>query len=386
MRPSRFRSLETSPNDDIPTILGLGTLTRDSDSSGSSGSEPENPPYTSHFHGGHSSQRAHPNQQATEASEDEETDSEQDREGGEIDHPTRGDATSPHTEPTPRQRPLSSLSAISGNKYRTPMGSVLTSPPPSNYSVLSVQTLHNVPNQQPMPIYETQSAYDDGATVNNDNFNTATTSYPAHLAHSSRNSESGYGCRRQGPHMTSEYVYRRPASVVHSAPIQGQLRPGSRSTLERAVENVQSHLAALSERLETLEISQSSIRVRPAASPRDSHSPNRFGPASSGELVFDLDDMGLWSLILQPLAKLLASVRRVAAFLAVNENRSPTFVVIRRLFLDLSFVLAVLAVAKVGWRRTGLRRKEIYIALGVLWGAVTGGRSGRVRRMVEQGV
>jgi len=96
--------------------------------------------------------------------------------------------------------------------------------------------------------------------------------------------------------------------------------------------------------------------------------------------------MGLWSLFLQPVAKLLASVRRVAAFLAVNERRSPTFVVIRRLFLDLTFVLAVLAVAKVGWRRTGLRRKEIYIALGVLWRAVVGGRTGRVRRMVDQGV
>ena len=72
--------------------------------------------------------------------------------------------------------------------------------------------------------------------------------------------------------------------------------------------------------------------------------------------------------------------------MAVNENRSPTFVVIRRLFLDLSFVLAVLAVMKVGWRRSGLRRKEIYIALGVLWRVVMGGRTGVVRRMVDQGV
>ena len=102
--------------------------------------------------------------------------------------------------------------------------------------------------------------------------------------------------------------------------------------------------------------------------------------------MFDLDDMGLWSLVLQPLAKLLSSVRSAVAFLAVNENRSPTFVVIRRLFLDLSFVLAVLAVAKVGWRRTGLRRGEVYVALGVLWKAVVGSRTGRVRRMVEQGV
>lgn len=186
--------------------------------------------------------------------------------------------------------------------------------------------------------------------------------------------------------MTSDPVYRRPGSVAHSAPTQGQLRPGSGLSLERAVENVQSHLAALSERLETLEISRPSIRTRPAASPRDSNSPNRFGSPSSGELIFDLEDMGLWSLVLQPLAKLLASVRGMAAFLAVNENRSPTFVVIRRLFLDLSFVLAALTVAKVGWRRSGLRRKEILVALGVLWKAVIGGRTSRVRRMVEQGV
>jgi len=187
--------------------------------------------------------------------------------------------------------------------------------------------------------------------------------------------------------MTSDPIYGRPGSAVHSAPSQVQPRSRSRSTLERAVENVQSHLAALSERLETLEVSRSSIRTRPAVSPRDSNSPNRFGsPSSSGELVFDVDDMGLWSLVLQPLAKLLASMRRIAAFLAVNENRSPTFVVIRRLFLDLTFVLAILAVAKVGWRRSGLKRKEIYVALGVLWRAVIGGRTGSTRRMMEQGV
>jgi hypothetical protein len=306
--------------------------------------------------------------------------------GGHHNRPFHRDTGSPYTEPTPRQRTLSSLSAMSGNRYRTPVGSVLTSPPPSNYSV-HTHALHNVPSQQPMPRYETQSAFDDTTTVNNDNFNVATTSYPVHLTHSSRNSDSGHGHRGQGPHMTPDPVYMRPGSAVHSAPTQGQLGPGPRFTLERAVESVQSHLAALSERLETLEISQTSIRARPATSPRDSNSPNRFGsPSSSGELIFDLDDMGLWSLVLQPLAKVLASVRGVAAFLAVNENRSPTFVVIRRLFLDLSFVLAVLAVMKVGWRRSGLRRKEIYIALGVLWRVVVGGRTGMVRRMVDQGV
>ena len=267
------------------------------------------------------------------------------------------------------------------------MGSVFTSPPPSNYSVHSVQTLRNVPDQQPMPLYETQSAFDDAAELGDENLNVAMTSYPAHLGHSSRNSGSGHGLWEQEPPVTSDPVHGRPGSAVHSAPTQGLWRQGSRQTLERAVENVQSHLAALSERLETLEISRSSIRPRAGNSSGGSNSPNQFGPSSSpGALVFDLDDMGLWSLVLQPLVRLLASVRGVAAFLAVNENRSPTFVVIRRLFLDLSFVLAVLAIAKVGWRRSGLRRKEIYIALGVLWRAVVGGRTGRVRTTVEQGV
>lgn len=265
------------------------------------------------------------------------------------------------------------------------MGSVLTSPPPSNYSVHSVHTIHGVPSQQPMPMYETQSAFNDATTLDHD-LNVATTSYPLHLAHSSRNSDSGYGHGGQGPRMTSDLVYRRPGSVVHSAPIQRQQRPGSRQTLERAVEGVQSHLAALSERLETLEVSRSSVRTRIANSPRDSTSPNRFGSSPpSGELIFDLDDMGLWSLVLQPLARLLASVRGVATFLAVNENRSPTFVVIRRLFLDLSFVLAILAIAKVGWKRTGLRGKKIYVSLGVLWKAAVGGHTDTVRRMVERG-
>lgn len=266
------------------------------------------------------------------------------------------------------------------------MGSVLTSPPPSNYSVHSVHNLHRVPSQQPMPVYETQSAFDDAATLE-DNFNVATTSYPVHLVHSSRNSDMGYEHGGQDHRMTSDPIYRRPGSTVHSAPTQGQRRPGSRQTLERAVEDVQSHLAALSERLETLEITRSSVRPRAANSSRDSNSPNRFGSSSStAALVFDLDDMGLWSLILQPLARLLTSVRGVAAFLAVNETRSPTFVVIRRLFLDLSFVLAILAIAKVGWKRTGLRRKNIYVALGVLWKAVIGGRAGIVRQMAEQDV
>ena len=377
---SLFASVRfTTLSDESRDFCGSGTLSGRSDSPDSSASEPENPSYTSHIYSGQNSRRLYTNAPRVEASEDGETDSE----SGEHDRPFRENTTSPHTEPISQRR---ALSAMSGNRYRTPMGSVLTSPPPSNYPVHPVHTLHGVPSQQPMPIYETQSAFDDATTLE-DSLNVATTSYPAHLAHSSRNSSSGYGHGGQDHRMTPDPVYRRPGSTVHSAPAHGQRRPGSRQTLERAVDNVQSHLAALSERLETLEISRPPIRTRAANSPRDSNSPNRFGSSSSqNQLVFDLDDMGLWSLVLQPLARLLSSVRGVAAFLAVNENRSPTFVVIRRLFLDLSFVLAVLAIAKVGWKRTGLRRKKVYAVLGILWKAVIGGRAGTVGGVVQQGV
>ena len=160
------------------------------------------------------------------------------------------------------------------------MGSVLTSPPPSNYSAHPVHTLHKVPSQQPMPRYETQSAFDDTTMVNNDNLNVMTTSYPAHLAHSSRGSDSGNGHLGLDPRMASDPVYRRLVSTVHAAPTQGQPKPGSGLPLEQAVENVQSHPTALSEHPETLKISQSSVRIRPATSPRDLNSPNRFGAPS----------------------------------------------------------------------------------------------------------
>jgi hypothetical protein len=94
--------------------------------------------------------------------------------------------------------------------------------------------------------------------------------------------------------------------------------------------------------------------------------------------------MGLWSIILQPVSRVVKGTRHVIAFLAVNESRTPTFVVVRRLLLDLSFILCVLAAFKVGWRRSGIRRGEIFTALGVLGRAVVGER--RSRHMIDHGV
>ncbi|OBZ76443.1 hypothetical protein A0H81_03813 [Grifola frondosa] len=98
-----------------------------------------------------------------------------------------------------------------------------------------------------------------------------------------------------------------------------------------------------------------------------------------GEIArWDLDDMGMWSLVLNPLARAIATFRQLMGFLAHNENRSPTLIVVRRLFLDISFILCLLSVVKMAWRRSGMRRKEVLSALRVLWNAVLGHKRPRI--------
>jgi hypothetical protein len=82
--------------------------------------------------------------------------------------------------------------------------------------------------------------------------------------------------------------------------------------------------------------------------------------------------MGLWAIVFKGMARVLASLRQIAEFLSDSEGRSPTFVVVRRLFLDLSFIICTLALAKTVWRRTGVRRREVGVAIRALWCAVVG--------------
>jgi len=122
--------------------------------------------------------------------------------------------------------------------------------------------------------------------------------------------------------------------------------------------------------------------------------------------------MGLWSLVTGPLARIVHSLRALALFLAYvpveDEHEhaardprhrlysrgkrlpvsSPVLLVVRRLFLDVSFVLTVLGLARWMWRKTGLRRREVYVALGVLWRAVLGSETAprKGRNMVDRGV
>jgi hypothetical protein len=112
-----------------------------------------------------------------------------------------------------------------------------------------------------------------------------------------------------------------------------------------------------------------------------------------------------------PLARIIDSLRTLAFFLAYvpaeDEHEhardprhrlyargrrlhtsSPVLLVVRRLFLDASFVLAVLGLTRWMWRKTGLRRREVYVALGVLWRALVGSDAAprKGRKMVDRGV
>ncbi|KAH9077382.1 ACBP-domain-containing protein [Lactarius deliciosus] len=147
-------------------------------------------------------------------------------------------------------------------------------------------------------------------------------------------------------------------------------RPPSRIALERAIEIVQTQLAALSERIESIELHSSNARL--ASPPGPSRSSPTFAgrrsPSGSRDVTrWDFDEMGLWA---------IPSLRQFAIFLSDSEGRSPTFVVVRRLFLDLSFIICALALTKTAWRRTGPIR--------ALWWAVLG--KAPARSMADRGI
>ncbi|KAI0824660.1 ACBP-domain-containing protein [Trametes gibbosa] len=278
--------------------------------------------------------------------------------------------TSPQQIPSQLNRPQSSLSS---RRYRTPMaGSLLT---PSSPPV-------NVPSAQPHPGFQTQSAFaESAASLPSSAYPTTSVSYPEQAPRSTSIDPHDY--TRAGYRPPSQQQYR-----PYGGPINVPPRPASLPLIERAVESVQVHLAAITERLETLEsfIHHSTASLSPSG-PRSpgllaGHGSPFGGPHDA--VRWDVDDMGMWSLVLHPLARALRLFRQLATLLANGEGRSPTFVVVRRLFLDISFVLCFLALFKAGWRRSGVRRKEVSAALRGLWRAVSGQQG--VRHMVDQGV
>ena len=270
-------------------------------------------------------------------------------------------------EVSQQQRPPSSISISS--RYKTPQtGSfALTSPPPRRTSV---------PPMQPLPTFEMPSAFADPQTTTS-----ATTS-----THTSSTYAAPPSSRDLAPQIQSAEPRYRSHTIPsrHSFTTAPHLRPPSRAvsaSLEHAMENMQAHLAALTERIDTLESSlathshpqaQSSTSLSRTSSGRGSPADSRSVPHVS---EWDVDDMGLWAVVLKPLLQNLSSLQRLLVFFfRSGQDRSPLLIVIRRLCLDLSFVMVVLGLLRTVWIRTGTRRREVGAALTVLWGAVTGKR------------
>ncbi|KAI0307357.1 acyl CoA binding protein-domain-containing protein [Multifurca ochricompacta] len=264
------------------------------------------------------------------------------------------------SEPTATiNRPQSSLSS---HRYRTPA---------TSSALLSTPA---VPASQPQG-FETLSAF--GPTPS-----TSLSSYPQPYAEQA--------VPRDATSPPSQSVYRRPPSARPHALAAAGLphRPPSQLALERAIESVQMQLAALTERIETME--SHSFSARPfASSPGPSRSsptfPGRGSPNGARDIIlWDRDEIGLWAVVFKTLARVLTSLRQFAIFLSNSEGRSPAFVVVRRLFLDLSFIFCTLALIKTVWRRTSMRRREINAAIRALWWAVVGKTP--AKNMADRGI
>jgi acyl-CoA-binding protein len=250
-------------------------------------------------------------------------------------------------------------SSVSSRRYRTPLAGSRVSPGPGP----------RVPSVQPMPGFETPSAFVD---LSSSTSPPAPHPYPGQYLYGSRT-------ETLSPPTYPLLPPNRENSVFHHGSVP-------RAPLEVAVENMQTYLAALTERLDMLEASinanssVSSLRLRSSngASPA-----GRGSPADNGRLLhWDLDDLGMWSWVLRPISNCLQAVERMSVFFASDHTRSPTRVVVRRLVLDASFVLCVLTAVKLLWRRSGMRRREVYAALIVLCRALFGTR----RALVERGL
>ncbi|KAI9507717.1 ACBP-domain-containing protein [Russula earlei] len=259
-------------------------------------------------------------------------------------------------------RPQSSLST---QRYRTPGANSTT--------LLSTPA---IPPSQPQGL-ETASAFGERSTAS-----VSLSSYPQPYTEQV--------IPRDPASPRSQSVYRRPPSTrPHALSATGLPHHSpSRLALERAIESVQTQLAALSERIEMMESRSFGTQVF-GSSPGPSRSSPTFARGSSPNgardvIPWDFDEMGLWAIVFKGVARGLRSLREIAVFLSNTEGRSPTFVILRRLFLDLSFILCTLTLIKTIWRRTGVRRRAVNAAMRALWWALVGRTP--PRNMTERGI
>ncbi|KAH8830622.1 hypothetical protein DL96DRAFT_1593698 [Flagelloscypha sp. PMI_526] len=250
---------------------------------------------------------------------------------------------------SPSNRPPSSLSS---NRYRTPLAGSLA--------------ILYLPLKRHSAFADQRPSSTPGASYSQQPFSPS--SYAEFYRGNAPGSQGNMVYSGSGSHP----AYRTSPLPPQSYGIPGQVRPPSRMSLEHAVENVQAHLAALTERLDSL---QSSMAYQPAPSHLSRTGSRTFIPRRTPDgdaPIYDLGDLGLWSYVVQPVTRGIDILRDVATFLARDENRTPTTIIVRRLCLDVSFLLCVLAMIRMIWRRSGVRRQEVKAALGILWRAILG--------------
>ena len=246
--------------------------------------------------------------------------------------PNRDDelTTEEELDDQPRELPLMNMartplenrppSSLSSQRYRTPLaGSFVMSPSLRDY----------VPTQQPLPGFESPSAFAEAPPL-------------------------------------------RCYDTAGSIPQDQQ--HGNDNTLEGSVERLQIQLAAVTERLGSLESRSLLSNFDPPMTQgvRLSSWYSGQGGVQSGAPQWDIDDLGLWSLVLNPFSRGLLRLRELAIFLARNDHRSPSMTIVRRLCLDVSFLLTVVIILRGLWIRSGVRRREVKVALIILWRAIVG--------------
>ena len=361
----------TSSKRQVPMgLLNADIALGRSGSSSSGGSTTSEPPVA----------RSVPNLRQQHATEDED-------ETTDEEHPTQA-----VTAPSEVQRPHSSMS--SQMRYRTPLaGSMITGGPPGGEQQQIPGHLSPIgtPAMQPLPEHATPSAF---ASSDSLSYPTSIIAYPRSATESPRlpyNSAPFTGTtsfqRSTVPGRTPQ-TGRSPmptstAPQASSSSLLGSNRP----PLERAVENIQASIAALHERMEALERYAATGRGRGNTSSSSLHDSRRWSgyisPSGRPHIhEWDPSNMGFWSLLLQPLARLQHNLQHFVVFITNPDARAmgPVLMVVRRLLLDASFMLFVVWVLRLGWRGTRNWRKDILEA----WRHVRTGKGKRV--LVDKGV
>ncbi|KAI0346887.1 ACBP-domain-containing protein [Trametopsis cervina] len=251
-------------------------------------------------------------------------------------------------------RPQSTTSA---GRYRTPMASMLMNSPAVNIGT---------PHVQPRPAFETPSTFAGHVTppVPGSNF-PPNIAYPSDYTQSSR---TDVAHSPPAPYPIPAYRSGSRQQFSRSFPLQPTAP--ERPPFER--EDLQLRLRVLEERLERVEFTlprstSSLVNTGRGRSPRGSTSPH-----GAPDGPWDLEHMGMWALVLNPVSSVTARFKQLMAFLAYHPDRSPGMLIIRRLFLDISFLLCLLTLIRVSWRKSGIRRREVVYALKGVWWAIVG--------------